>query len=298
MNFGILLIDKPKDRTSFSVVAQIRRITGIKKVGHTGTLDPFATGLLPICIGKATKLVDKLLLDSKTYKVKMRFGEQTDTGDNTGEVKVIGDIPKSIDAEELRKFVLSIVSQIPPKYSALKVNGRRAYKLARENQDFELKPRKISIESCDIVEYVAPYLTYRVRVSKGTYIRVLSESIANYLNTVGVTEELCREEISDFHLSSAIELESLTAENWHEHVLPVTTLFPDKSIIQLNDNEVLDYVNGRRFSIERENGEEELVFDTNGKFLGFCNVVEKMLHPKMVFADQTEYITMDKECKE
>ncbi len=298
MNFGILLINKPKDRTSFSIVAQIRRITGIKKVGHTGTLDPFATGLLPICIGKATKLVDKLLLDYKTYEVKMKFGEQTDSGDDTGNVTSRGYVPSKIDINEITNYILQIDKQIPPKFSALKVNGRRAYKLAREHKEFELKERSINITKCKILKYEAPYLRYEVTVSKGTYIRVLSEMIASKLNSVAVTTELIRKSIGPFEIDTAVSPDTLNKDNWKEYLLPITTLFPGKQSIKLRDEDVLNYVNGRRFSVNLDDGEEELVVSAEGEFLGFCNIKDGILHPKMVFADQTLYTFGEEACSQ
>jgi tRNA pseudouridine55 synthase len=289
MSFGIILINKPKERTSFSIIAQMRRIIGIRKMGHTGTLDPFAEGLLPVCIGKATRLVDRLITDSKTYEVTMKLGEKSDTGDVTGAIIETMPVPAELPLETLPGFVLTLKDQIPPKYSAIKVGGHRAYKLARQNRDFKMESRPIEVFDFKLIEYQEPILKYTVKVSKGTYIRTLSETIAEYLGTVGVTTELCRTEIGRFQLDCAVSPEELTAENWRNHLIPITDLFPDLPRITLSFTEAALFSNGRTIPTDDADNNELIAVDTDGDFLGFCLIEKGEVKPRMVFVSGKKY---------
>jgi len=208
MTDGYLLIDKPVGWTSFDVVKKVRNTLKVKKVGHTGTLDPFATGLLIILVGSATKQAQTLTDMDKVYIAKGMFGTATDTGDITG--KVINTITTSnISHQDFllkKKDILNIKTQTPPNYSAIKINGRPAYELARKNIDPQLPPRNITIYDFDLLEYNYPYFTYKVHVSKGTYIRTLTEQIATLFGTVATTDELQRVKIGDFELKDAINV--------------------------------------------------------------------------------------------
>jgi len=174
-NSGIILVDKPTGISSFGVIHQLRKITGIKKIGHTGTLDPFASGLLPICLGGATRLASYILAADKEYIAELELGYQTDSADLTGKKITEAEVPEisQTDLQRLRQEVLAIQQQIPPRYSAIKVNGKRAYKLARAEQDFQIPPRPIKIIDFEILEVDLPKIVYRAQVSKVTYIRTL-----------------------------------------------------------------------------------------------------------------------------
>lgn len=213
MQDGILLIDKPAGMSSFGVVARVRRILseyrGMRvKVGHAGTLDPFATGLLIIMVGSATKQADRFLKLDKTYEAVLRLGATSTTGDPEGEITVSGDSQPS-DAqvlEILRRFE-GTIEQTPPIFSAIKVNGQRAYKLARKGQAVHLEPRSVTIHSIGSVAYAYPTLNFMVAVSSGTYIRSLAVDIGDALGTGAYLTELRRTRIAHYDVSDALILD-------------------------------------------------------------------------------------------
>jgi len=215
MNSGYILIDKPIDWTSFDVVKKVRKILRAKKVGHTGTLDPFATGLLLLLVNDATKLCQSLTNLDKVYLVTGRFGYATDTGDRTG--KPLNDDTDIMVTKEqfIQKIpvILSIDSQTPPKFSAIKISGKKAYELARKQVDFSIPDRKISILDFTLIDFDFPFFTYQVHVSKGTYVRTLTEQIANLFDTKATTTELKRLQIGDFHLKDATRIEEICEDS-------------------------------------------------------------------------------------
>ena len=282
-DFGVILVDKPAGITSFAVIRLLRKITGIKKIGHTGTLDPFASGLLPICLGKATRIASKLTSSSKEYLVKMQLGIKTETGDTEGKIQEKQDISviprKQID--EIIPQILKISRQIPPKFSAIKIDGKRAYKLARENKEMVLKPRSVQIIDFEIIAYEYPILTYRTNVSKGTYIRVLSETIAEMLGTIGTTIELRRTRIGFLDVAGSTKLDSITQENWQKILKPLPEIFPDITKKEIAD--VTTFRNGGFLSVEDEDCTEIMIMSEDGKCLGLARIEGGLLKPKMVF---------------
>lgn len=215
---GILLIDKPKGWTSFDVVAKvrgiIRRETGLKKpkVGHTGTLDPLATGLLVLVVGKYTKRVPELSKADKTYEVTMKLGEVSSTGDDEGEKTLVSDMQPS-EKEVMRavKGFVGDIEQIPPAYSAIKVNGQRAYKLARAGKEVKIEPRKVKIYEIDAIAYDYPAVRFTAKVSSGTYIRSLVEDIGKALGSGAYMSDLRRTQVGEFVLEGAQSIEELEA---------------------------------------------------------------------------------------
>jgi tRNA pseudouridine55 synthase len=199
---GILIIDKPSGITSFDVIEKIRKITGIKKIGHTGTLDPLATGVLPLCIGEATKLSDFLMSGDKTYEVRAKLGGRTNTLDSDGTITATGTVdPKSINKEALLSTLPGFtgeISQIPPMYSAIKKDGTPLYELARKGQEVEREKRKITIHKIELMEFASPYIKLRVECSKGTYIRTLIDDIGEKIGTYAHVVELRRTRTSVF----------------------------------------------------------------------------------------------------
>ena len=218
---GFLLIDKPVNWTSFDVVNYVRRmvaqIEGKKprnvKVGHTGTLDPAATGLLVLCVGKYTKRVPELIKQDKTYEVELELGKTSTTGDREGEISEISsDIPslqQVIGAAE--KFVGDI-EQTPPIYSAIKINGKRAYELARAGKEVVMQPRKVTIYSIEGVEYDYPKVRFTAKVGSGTYIRSLAEDIGRELGVGAYMSDLQRTSIGDATLTQAYSVSDITDE--------------------------------------------------------------------------------------
>lgn len=217
---GILLIDKPIGWTSFDVVArvraEIRRETGMKKpkVGHTGTLDPLATGLMVVVCGSYTKRAQDFSKLDKAYDVVMKLGQTSSTGDDEGEKTAVSDNVPTKDAvlDALEAFQGEI-SQIPPKYSAIKINGQRAYKLARTGQEVRLEPRKVTVYSIQLTDYSFPEVKFTAKVSSGTYIRSLVKDIGEKLGTGAYMSGLRRTEVGAFSLDDASEIDNFKLEN-------------------------------------------------------------------------------------
>lgn len=208
--FGILNVYKPKGMTSHDVVSFVRRKLHMKRVGHTGTLDPMAEGVLPILIGKATKLSDMIMADEKRYLARVRLGIVTDTDDVSGVTLETKEV--SVDEEEILKAVDSFIGeidQIPPMYSAIKVNGQKLYQLARKGASIERKPRKIHIFSAEVSNFDGMSFNLSVHCSKGTYIRALCRDIGEKLGTGAAMESLVRTQSGMFSLENANTLESI-----------------------------------------------------------------------------------------
>lgn len=215
MTDGILLIDKPTDMTSFGVVARVRRVLSDQKgkkmkVGHCGTLDPFATGLLILCVGKECKNAGSYTKLDKVYEATVRLGQTSNTGDPEGEISDVSNQQPSRDevTNVLKNFVGDI-KQTPPAHSAIKINGQRAYNLARQGKEVEMPERTVTIHSLDIVEYQYPELKIRTHVSSGTYIRSLAQDIGTALGTGAYCRELRRTKIADWDVQNAQSLSSL-----------------------------------------------------------------------------------------
>lgn len=213
---GVLIVDKEKGMTSFDVIRQIKREKKDNKIkiGHIGTLDPMATGVLPILLGEATKLSDYLMEHDKDYVAILKLGEKRSTGDQEGEVVETADIPE-FDENKIKEVLNSFIGkseQIPPMYSALKVNGKKLYELARQGIEVERKPRIIEITKIELISINGNEVKFKVTCSKGTYIRTLCEDIAKKLGTVGYMADLRRTRVGNFKVENAgtfIELEDV-----------------------------------------------------------------------------------------
>lgn len=207
---GVINIYKEAGWTSFDVVAKMRGILKIKKIGHTGTLDPAATGVLPVCIGKGTKKVESFMADDKVYRAVMLLGVTTDSQDMTGEVLTRTEV--NADESRVREAVMSFVGgydQLPPMYSAKKVGGRKLVDLARKGVEVERKPRFVNIMDIDIEEMDPPRVTMKVTCSKGTYIRTLCHDIGQKLGCGAAMESLVRTRVGRFKIEDAVKLEDL-----------------------------------------------------------------------------------------
>ena len=219
---GILVINKPAGPTSHDIVNKIRKITGIKKVGHAGTLDPFAEGVLIILIGKTTKLQSKFMEMEKTYIGTLKLGETTDTYDVTGKIEKTN-YELRIKNNEIRKTLKAFVGEIkqtPPIYSAIKIKGQSAYKLARRGEKPKIKPRKVKIYKIKILNYKWPYLKIEINCGKGTYIRSLAHDIGKKLGCGAYLEKLTRTEIEKFNIRKSIKLEKLNSRNLPKKIIP------------------------------------------------------------------------------
>ncbi len=277
---GFLLIDKPADCSSFDVVRRLRKLTGIRKIGHTGTLDPFATGLLICALGSATRLCKYLEAEDKSYSATLRLGSQTNTGDTEGEFVREGElVPERVDEDFLRNQLVRLRELSPPQHSALKVNGRPAYAYARQGEQLELAPRPVKISEFSVISYSPPDLTYVCRVSKGTYIRSLSEYIAGCLNTVGHTVALRRESIGPVRLEEAWQLDALTPANFRDAFHPPRKLFADFEFFQPREAELAALRNGQSFGSEGADTDRVLLLDANDAILGVARRVSGLVLP-------------------
>ena len=212
MKSGIINVYKEAGYTSFDVVAKLRGILGMKKIGHTGTLDPEATGVLPVCVGKATKVCDLLTDKDKTYRAVMRLGIVTDTQDMTGTVLQQQDV--MVTEQDVRKALQSFVgssNQIPPMYSALKVNGQKLCDLARKGIQVERKPREIFIHEIVVEDITLPLVTFTVTCSKGTYIRTLCQDVGEKLGCGACMDSLVRTRVSGFCIEDSLKLHEIEA---------------------------------------------------------------------------------------
>ena len=230
---GVVVINKERDFTSFDVVAVCRRIFGQKAVGHTGTLDPMAEGVLPVCLGRATKLTDMLISAEKSYLCEMELGRTTDTDDSTGnEISHIeADVLDKVTEDDVRAALESYVGeflQVPPRYAAIKINGKKLYEYAREGVEIDVPGRTVRIYSITVREIRLPFVSFHVHCSKGTYIRSLCRDVGQKLGTGAVMTGLVREESAGFTLLDAYtlkELEQLKDEGrLEEAVLPMDAL--------------------------------------------------------------------------
>lgn len=220
---GFLLIDKPKKITSFDVIYKLRKITGIKKIGHAGTLDPLATGLLLCAIGRpATRQIDQFIKLDKTYQAKIKLGEISDTYDKEGQVTKIecNKIPQKEIAKILKKFQGQI-KQVPPMFSAKKIKGQKLYDLARQGKTVKRPAQNIIIYNLKIIKYKFPYLDIEIKCSSGTYIRSLAHDFGQTLGCGALLADLKRTQIGQYSLKQAVKLSQLNKKNWQKYLLPI-----------------------------------------------------------------------------
>lgn len=216
---GFILIDKPVGPTSFGVIARLRKITNIKKIGHAGTLDPFATGLLIIAIGReATREIDRYVKLDKEYETLINFQRNTDTGDRDGKTtfEYLGGKISALEIKKTLRSFLGRQKQIPPMFSAKKINGKKLYELARQGKTIKRKPSNIEIYEIKLLSYHWPRAKIRVKVSSGTYIRVLGEDLGRKLGTGAFLEELKRTKVGAFSLKKAKKLAKINPKNWQK----------------------------------------------------------------------------------
>lgn len=277
MKNGIINIYKERGYTSHDVVAKLRGILKQKKIGHTGTLDPDAQGVLPVCLGKATKLCDMLTDHDKTYEAVLLLGQATDTQDTSGKILKQAEVVAS--EEEVRKVIESFVGhyeQIPPMYSALKVGGQKLCDLARAGKEVERKARPVEIYKIQILEVALPRVRMEVSCSKGTYIRTLCHDIGERLGCYGCMEQLLRTKVGQFFIKDAMTLsqvEQLRDEDrLDEVILPIEAVFEDCPAVALKEESSKLGYNGNPFHKrdlqEEKEGETVRVYDAKGTFIG------------------------------
>ena len=253
---GIVIVDKPQDWTSQDVTARLRRVFQTRRIGHGGTLDPMATGVLPVFVGRATRGVEFFEHAEKTYETVLRLGLTTDTEDITG--TVLTERPVSITEEQLMQVLASFrgeIMQIPPMYSALKVNGQKLCDLARKGKTVERQPRPITIHELTLLEQGENTLRLRVRCSKGTYIRTLCKDIGEALGCGGCMESLRRVSAGEYTIDEAVPLqELLDTESPGNYLRDVDTMFRNYPAVTLTPNQEKRCRNGNPFSVKMEEG--------------------------------------------
>lgn len=280
---GIIIIDKPLGRTSHDMVYEMRKVTGIKKIGHTGTLDPMATGVLPVCIGSATKMADMLTLSDKSYIAELVLGRTTDTQDADG--KVLTECEVNCSEEEIRCAVNSFVGeieQVPPMYSAIKQNGKKLYELARQGIEVERKPRKVTINSIDILEIIGERVKIDVSCSKGTYIRTLCEDIGKKLGVGAYMNTLRRTRTGQFTIEEShtlSEIKELKENGGIESIIiPADRMFAEYPAVMLNPKQVKSVTNGVAMTYrEGQEGQTYRVYDNENKFLCISRITDGRL---------------------
>jgi tRNA pseudouridine55 synthase len=238
--FGVFNVDKPAGQTSRQVVNHIQRLVKPVKAGHAGTLDPLATGVLVVCVGPATRLIEQVQASPKHYRATFVLGQTSDTEDIEGDVVPLTDPPRPTE-EEVRAALPNFQGEIlqrPPAFSALKVAGRRAYELARQGQEVGLKERPVQIARIDLLAYAYPELSLEVECGAGTYIRALGRDLAEFLGTAAVMAQLQRTGVGPFHVEDACRLEQLTEDSLPLHLRPPIDVFAGITPTTLSDAEL------------------------------------------------------------
>jgi len=274
---GILLVNKRQDWTSFDAVNFCKRVFNTRVVGHLGTLDPMATGVLAVTVGSATKLFDMFLNKTKTYVAEFAFGYSTDTLDAEGEIDTRCDIIPTLD--EIKAILPDFVGEIeqmPPKYSAKKIGGKKAYDLARSGIEFELKPSKVVIKSINILDYNSGILKLEITCGAGTYIRSLGRDIALKLNTLATMTSLVRTQLGNFKLEDCIDIKDSTNEDIQSKLLPIDSVF--SNLPTLDDAVIVKrLINGQTVITDVLDGEYRLYLDN--QFVAIATAKHK--HIKM-----------------
>ena len=270
---GIVIIDKPQGWTSQDVTARLRRVFNTKRIGHGGTLDPMATGVLPVFVGRATRGVEFFEHAEKTYETVLRLGITTDTEDITGTVLTQAEVCVTrARLEEVLQQFRGEIMQVPPMYSALKVNGQKLCDLARKGKGVERKPRPITIHELTLLGMEADGIRLRVRCSKGTYIRTLCKDIGQTLGCGGCMAALRRVTAGEYTIEESVPLaELLESEDPGAYLRPVDTMFRNYPAVTLSEKQTLRCRNGNSFSVKMENGTYR-AYSQNGEFLMLAKV--------------------------
>ena len=286
MIHGIINVYKEKGYTSHDVVAKLRGIAGQKKIGHTGTLDPDAEGVLPVCLGKATKVCELLTDKDKTYRAVLFLGQTTDTQDASGTVLETSDI-SNLNESQVTEAVQSFVgeyAQIPPMYSALKVGGKKLYELAREGKTVERKARNVKIHSIKILRVDLPRVEMEVSCSKGTYIRTLCHDVGEKIGVGGCMESLLRVRVGRFVLADSLRLSEIQKAkedgNLEKILQPIDSVFEQYRAVRIRSDQEKRLQNGNSFRkpdrLQNYDDQEMVrVYDSNGHFAAVYRYVEK-----------------------
>ena len=266
---GILIVNKSKGVTSRRVVDRLRKLTGIKKVGHAGTLDPLAEGILPICLGRATKIAQYITAGKKEYKLQLKLGIVTDTLDCLGKIleeNLVEGVTSEKVSETLRSFV-GCHAQVPPMFSAIKVGGQRLYKLARQGIKVSVEPHKVYIYRISLVSFDCPYIKLSIECSKGTYIRALTRDIGTALGCGATLTELTRVRVGRFTLDNAYTIatveEKIASGALADIVMPLKSFITDLPVIYLGDVLLAKVKKGMTVPLESMTFQQEKVVDVD-----------------------------------
>lgn len=288
---GIIIINKPKGCTSHDIVYKIKKIFN-EKVGHTGTLDPMAEGVLPILIGKGTLCSKYLMNHDKKYIVKLQLGIKTDTADSEGKIIEEQDVSRELlNKDTITNILKSFIGkqeQIPPIYSAIKVNGKKLYEYARKGQEVELKPRQIEIYDINLINYAVEekQIEFEVFCGKGTYIRSLCEDIATKFETVGYMKELKRIQVGDFKIENSITIEELekninNEEFINSKTVSIENLFNQKNSIKLDNRKLELFENGVKLT-QKYDDDIYKIYNENNEFVGIGIIENQLLKRDIV----------------
>lgn len=295
---GLLLLNKPSGMSSNRALQLVRRLVNARKAGHTGSLDPAATGMLPLCFGEATKVCAYLLNADKSYRVTVKLGSATDTGDADGKEIESAEVPE-LSADEWNEILQGFCgdsTQIPPMYSALKKDGKRLYELARKGETVEREPRAIRIDEIKLLEFAGTRLVFRVFCSKGTYIRVLVEDIAKRAGTIAHTVRLHRETVGDFESANMLDMSTIEAlaeqglQGLRDKLLPADVALADFPAVTLGAEDAQRFCGGQAVpaEIEAQKGLAR-VYEVGERFLGVGELLEEgILAPRRVFLTQEQ----------
>ena len=275
---GIVIVDKPQGWTSQDVVSKLRGVFQTRRIGHGGTLDPMATGVLPVFVGRATRGVEFFEHAEKTYETLLRLGMTTDTEDITG--TVLSQQDAAVTAEMVEAVLPRFrgeIQQIPPMYSAIKINGQKLYDLARKGKEVERKPRTVTIHELTLLGMEAEGIRLRIRCSKGTYIRTLCKDIGQALGCGGCMAELRRVTAGEYTIGSSVPLQKLIdSENPSQYLLPVDSMFKNYPEVTLTEKQEKCCRNGVAFTCNLAEGTYR-VYGKNGEFLALSHMVEGKL---------------------
>ena len=288
---GIIIVNKQKGCTSHDIVYKIKKMVN-EKVGHTGTLDPMAEGVLPILIGKGTLLSKYLINHDKKYIVKLQLGTKTDTADSEGKIieehQVNTELLNKENITNVLKTFIGIQEQIPPIYSAIKVNGKKLYEYARKGQEIELKPRQIEIYDINLISYSLEkkQIEFEVFCGKGTYIRSLCEDIAKKFETVGYMKSLKRIQVGEFKIENSVKIDELeqninNEEFINSKIISIEKLFCEKSSIKLNNRKLQLFLNGVRITQEYDDDIYK-IYKENNEFVGIGTIEKQLLKRDIV----------------
>lgn len=270
---GIVIVDKPQGWTSQDVTARLRRVFSTRRIGHGGTLDPMATGVLPVFVGRATRAVEFFEHAEKTYEATLRLGMKTDTQDITG--TVLEERPVTVTEQDILNVLPAFrgeILQIPPMYSALKVNGQKLYDLARKGKEVERQPRPITIHELELLHFDGQDARIRVRCSKGTYIRTLCEDMGEELGCLGTMAALRRTRAGEYTIEKAVPLQTLLdAENPEQYLLSMDSPFLGYPAVTLSENQEKRCRNGNAFTLRVPDGTYR-AYGKNGEFLMLARV--------------------------